>query len=79
LGGLTGVVPANSSLDVVLHGTYYVVPHPLNVLRIGAAFALITVLENGRLASTGLTINARGLKTQFFVMVLGKFNFPYTF
>jgi len=71
VGGLTGVVLSNSSLDVCLHDTYYVVAHFHYVLSIGAVFAIIAGVLHWFPFSYNIIINPFLLKGQFWTIFLG--------
>ena len=71
IGGLSGVILANASIDIAFHDTYYVVAHFHYVLSMGAVFALFSGWYYWIPKILGLNYNIMLSKTQFWVLFIG--------
>jgi cytochrome c oxidase subunit 1 len=71
IGGLSGVVLANASLDIAFHDTYYVVAHFHYVLSMGAVFAMFSGWYFWVPKILGLNYNIYLSKLQFWLLFIG--------
>jgi cytochrome c oxidase subunit 1 len=71
IGGLSGVVLANASLDIAFHDTYYVVAHFHYVLSMGAVFALFSAWYFWIPKILGLSYNTLLGKVHFWILFVG--------
>jgi cytochrome c oxidase subunit 1 len=71
IGGLSGVVLANASLDIAFHDTYYVVAHFHYVLSMGAVFAMFAGWYFWVPKILGLSYNLNIAKVQFWLLFIG--------
>ncbi|CAH6724011.1 cytochrome c oxidase subunit 1 (mitochondrion) [[Candida] jaroonii] len=70
MGGLTGVMLSNASMDVAFHDTYYVVGHFHYVLSMGALFSLMGAYYYWGPAMFGLNYNKVWAEMHFWLLFM---------
>jgi cytochrome c oxidase subunit 1 len=71
IGGLSGVVLANASLDIAFHDTYYVVAHFHYVLSMGAVFGLFSAWYFWVPKILGVDYDLLLSKVHFWILFIG--------
>jgi len=71
IGGLSGIVVSNSTLDISLHDTYYVVAHFHYVLSMGAVFSVFAAYFYWSPKMFGYQYNEILGKIQFWLFFIG--------
>jgi len=71
IGGVTGIVIANSGLDIAFHDTYYVVAHFHYVLSLGAVFAMFAGFYYWIGKISGLQYPETLGQIQFWILFIG--------
>lgn len=71
IGGVTGVILANSGIDIALHDTYYVVAHFHYVLSMGAVFAIFSAFYYWIEKITGCRYNELLGQIHFWLIFFG--------
>ena len=71
MGGLSGVVLSNASLDIAFHDTYYVIGHFHYVLSLGAVFSMFAGYYYWSPMITGLYYNNNIANVQFWLLFIG--------
>ncbi|KJE35642.1 cytochrome C oxidase subunit I [Thalassospira sp. HJ] len=71
VGGVTGVMLANSGMDLPLHDTYFVVAHFHYVLSLGAVFSIFAGFYYWFSKMSGYEISDLGAKIHFWLFFIG--------